>query len=872
MTSDQQFRSEPVQRAWDEHERSQLEYFRSLSLREKLEAVQGMADVVRRFQQVRAQGGFRTASPEPEAARTETPPVAREPASHYGSGEGRHEVVLQGCTPEPLMNYLKALGILRLVAEQADPHARGAWRDNMFHLISALDGGALVDFLLQRYRPTPIVVPWSGNDFFDVNPEIAERRFEKTPSGAKAIEAFLACGHERLSEYRGAIAVALRTLETLRVRKKEQLGKPEVKAAYLAALRSTADTRLVDWIDAAAVIGKEKATFSGLLGSGGGSDGNTHFSDNFMQNLWEVLPEFDSGRSRSRKGQAEDASETAQHQRSLALLRSALFGDLVGDLAEKRTSSLFDSGAVGGPNATQGTERESLTNPWNFILGLEGTLLFAGAVARRIGSASSGTSFPFQFQFSSTEADRAVSKEQAGREIWLPLWGKRTRLSEIRLLLGEGRAEVGHRAAIRGVDMARAATGLGVDRGVQGFQRFGIVKGRVGGENYNTAVSLGRFDVRLRKDGDLLRQLDPWLDGFRRACKIGQKDEAPSRITACLRRIDGTILDYCRYGGTGHFQAILVALGRAERELMRDGSWASKKRVRPLAGLSPDWMAAANDSTTAFEVALALAGVHDAEFNVGPLRANLEPVVLARRGEGGVLATWAEKERAVVWNAADPIQNLAAVLARRIMDGSRKGCERLPLAFRHTASLEAIAAFIAGDVDDSRVGDLLWGLMLVDPGKPSTSRRPPEQIEAPPLPRTYALLKLLFLPWPLIADRDREGRLRWRYAGHGERGIEVRPEPGILPLLLAGRLPEACEIATRRLLVSGLMPMSDRTALGRHGSEVWERPGGAPSGERLAASLLLPIASRSVDRLIKLVTRQDGNMDSETFDSEEETA
>ncbi len=48
--------------AWIEHNLSQLQYFNSLSLRQKLEAVQGMADVVRRFRQMRAEGGF-TSSP-----------------------------------------------------------------------------------------------------------------------------------------------------------------------------------------------------------------------------------------------------------------------------------------------------------------------------------------------------------------------------------------------------------------------------------------------------------------------------------------------------------------------------------------------------------------------------------------------------------------------------------------------------------------------------------------------------------------------------------------------------------------------------------------------------------------------------------------
>ena len=44
--------------AWMKHNLSQLRYFRSLSLRAKLESVQGMADVMRRFRQMRAEGRF----------------------------------------------------------------------------------------------------------------------------------------------------------------------------------------------------------------------------------------------------------------------------------------------------------------------------------------------------------------------------------------------------------------------------------------------------------------------------------------------------------------------------------------------------------------------------------------------------------------------------------------------------------------------------------------------------------------------------------------------------------------------------------------------------------------------------------------------
>ena len=46
--------------AWERHALSQLMYFRSLSLREKLEAVEAMADLIRHFERIRSEGAFHT--------------------------------------------------------------------------------------------------------------------------------------------------------------------------------------------------------------------------------------------------------------------------------------------------------------------------------------------------------------------------------------------------------------------------------------------------------------------------------------------------------------------------------------------------------------------------------------------------------------------------------------------------------------------------------------------------------------------------------------------------------------------------------------------------------------------------------------------
>ena len=69
------------------------------------------------------------------------------------------ELRLEGCAPEPLMSYLKAVGVLRLVAEQADEDVRGCWCDGGFVLHTKLDEDALIRFFLERYRPTPIIAP-----------------------------------------------------------------------------------------------------------------------------------------------------------------------------------------------------------------------------------------------------------------------------------------------------------------------------------------------------------------------------------------------------------------------------------------------------------------------------------------------------------------------------------------------------------------------------------------------------------------------------------------------------------------------------------------------------------------------------------------
>lgn len=744
-----------------------------------------------------------------------------------------NEIILRGCNPELLMGYLKALGVLRILSEQKDPDVRGCWRDGVFVLSSILTSEELTNFFLNTYKPTPVVVPWSGGDFFGVSLETNTGPYSKTPTASKIIESFLSTSSDRLADYRSALNSALSTFSQCGISTKGDMENKELKRRYISALRNASLESVANWIDTCAVLTSDKTTFSSLLGSGGGSDGNTHFSDNFMQNLWEVLPDFDSQRKKPKSS-------------SHTLLDNALWGTNTSELVPNRTSSLYDAGAGGGVNAGQGFKRISFANPWNFILCLEGSLVFAGAISRRQATGEKGrAAFPFQVRLTSTRLDSSTDKETSGREIWLPIWEKWATYSEVAMVFTEGRVAIGSKPAEHGVDFARAAASLGIDRGIQSFHRYAIVKGRIGGENYNTSAHLGRFEVSNRPDVNLLREIDPWLDRFRPSASDKKNPQKiPPRFRSALRRIETSIFSFCRYGGSQRFADILCALGHAEAQLAltKGKVGQSKYVVSPLFGLSPEWLKAADDGSAEFEITLALAGIYDAAYKIGPLRANLEPVKSGKDKQGGLYSTWAEGGREVVWNSTDLARNLAAVLERRLMDGERAGCERLPLACRRTASLNAIAAFIHGEADDERITELLWGMVLIDHNQtyPKLNRC---ILDSPPLPRSYALLKLLFLPHPVRTSTG---------------DMDIRPEMATLPMLRADRMGDACTIAMRRLRASGLVPMSYSTRSSASQNRDWYMP----DPVRLAASLLIPVSSQDIDTLKNMVLRPDKNTES----------
>ena len=709
------------------------------------------------------------------------------------------QILLRGCAPEPLIHYLKALGILRLIAEQLDPQARAAWHGDTFMLETEKTEEELVDFFLNRYRPTPIVAPWNGSSGF--YPKDAKQR--------KLFTALCNANNKRFIDYSETLAAA-----RLIVGDRPEQPKADEKAAMLQDARQVFPDKAVDWLDAAFVLGEEKPEYPPLLGSGG-NDGRLDFTVNFVARLLSVFPET----LRNEKRPQEEI------KRSNTQIRAALFADQIATLENVAVGQFYPAGA-GGANADQGATGNSYVNPWDFIIALEGSLMLASATVRQLSAgARTKASFPFTVQNSNIGYGTATDNEKVRAEIWLPLWSRFTSYAEIAHIFKEGRVKFSNRRAVRtGFDFARAVAELGVDRGIDAFQRYAFIE-RNG--QANLATPLGIFEVRERPLATRLYELDRnrRLDIFFRATS---DDKTPPRFVRARKRIEEAMFKLCATGNVAHLRETLIALGAAEAELSEGERFreeAKKKKIlelRPLTGLSLRWVHKCDDGSNEFRIAAALAAIRG-EGQVGSFRSNIESFDDASRN-------WSQRSTSAVWSNAELEENLALVLQRRSVDARSQSLSHPPISSCRFASLAGVAAFLNHETDDEKLEDLLQGLILVDWSKDKTPKSEVEKRKVPPtLSRAYVLLKLLFLP---------EGKFRSR---PDVETIVIEHEPSIIPLLRAGRVSDALDTAVRRLRASGVKPLATDVNFP------------ARDGARLAATLLIPIDEPAVREIARLV-------------------
>jgi len=786
---------------------------------------------------------------------------------------------LKGCAPVPLANYLKALGVLRLMVEQgADPEARGWWQHERFHLLTNLTQDELERFFLNRYAPTPLLSPWNkGCGFFKPgDPGLAPleeskaERFGRFRSGIadcwrlldkqseadkviraikartktnktfqtdeqqellKASDTLRACVSELRTQAartdlptsrRDEIAAAIAEIEGLATaatrpptqQEAKQLKESEgynwllnaadrrykrLKDGLLPDCRKNWRGGLAEWLAAAVPLdGDGVAQKNYLLGTGG-NDGNLEFTNNFMQRLGELFDvASEDGRPSARGGE---------------LLANALWATPTNRL-ESTAVGQFQPGAAGGANSSTGAMGDSQVNPWDFVLMMEGAVLFSARATRRLDPNSfSRAAAPFAVHSRAAGYGSSGGEKSQRGEQWLPLWGRPATLGEVSALFGEARVQLGRQTANRPVDVARAISRLGVARGVYSFARYGYLE-RNG--RSTLAVPLGRMDVREAPRGHLIDDLAPWMDRLQR---LARGKHAPNRLVQAERQLADAVMAALTHDDTSaRWQAILLAAVGVER-LQSTGCGFE---AGPIPSLTPEWIAAVGEGV---EVRLAMAlGSAAAEYTRAqrgrdPVRHHwlpLEPGGRQFRVSGKRLA----KDSRTVMMGRDAVADCAAIVERRMIEAGMQGQRRLPLVAAPGcgARLSDLASLLVGNVDLDRVVDLARALMAVRWDAWAGAPREGIVNAADMPPESWLALRLTCLPWPLTPDR------------------KIPAEPGIVRRLLSGDSAGAISVALTRLRSVGVRQPLQAGVTDGQSARLW------------AAALVFPIDSGTAFR------------------------
>ncbi len=701
------------------------------------------------------------------------------------TGQEFHEIELRGCTEEPLINYLKALGIFRIVHKQKDKSVKGYWKNGYFCMKTVLSPEELEKFFLEEYAPSPFFIPWGAKSGFW--PKKEGKKQDDEGETRKSLERIVSQSNNRYALFRQSYNSITNFNKDSGIKEKPE---DKEKQNYIVSLRSYMPSELREWIDACYVISNERNEVMLLLGTGG-NEGNSSYSKNYLVALETVLLDMESDQS---QGLISDSFFAVQYPKV----------------------SIVNLGQL-NPNF----QVSNLSNPWDFIFSLEGCMLFAGSATKRYNQ-NSTSSFPFLVSPSVAGLGHLSENKRLefNKEFWMPIWCSPSRFQEVETFFAEGKVDYKKRPADNGLNFALAISSLGVDRGIISFNRYGRLARN--GQN-NIAVPLGKFKVERVQNIDLISDFSQWLESLRR---IANKDKTPAKYRRHLRRVEDAIFRFAKYGGATNQQNVLIELGKAELSF----SSSCPAELKPLQSLSPKWISACDDGSCEYRIACSLASICNQE--IGHVREQLEPVKLENHEY-----VWKER-KPLTWNSSNLTLSLIGILKRRLIEQNRNNTGN-PLESGIRINSDDVIQFLEGNVDDLKIADLFFAFSTLKcewdkQWLPLQDKANEHHQNYSKCYNAYALLKLVFPDGPYEMNA---GKLFVKRNNHNpDTAFVVKANPEILSLF-STHPDKAIETASRRLRTHGLIPLG---TMRNRGTSI-EFNLSMNARDRILAALLIPI-------------------------------
>lgn len=697
-----------------------------------------------------------------------------------------HQWQVKGYSTQPMGNYLKALGLLRMIKE-IDPHVRGFWQGDRFFIQSSLKPEEIIDRILSSYEPSGICTPWNGSSGF----------YRKMPPSMADI---LQSNCPRWNKLKNAYQISQKLTAPQGL--PQELKNKTKKYEFISQVRSAAiEESWHDWLNVVSVpetvtnkngTTKQEYIYPGITGGTGGIIGNKDMGVCFAEAL-NCLWNLSTGFAKSNARFLIESSLLGKSEPNSLLKKSLLtqFHPVNDFLLDMSVIEHHREYAKAG--STTG-----LCNPFDAVLIYEGLLTFSGVSCRikNTNSEKTQASFSFAVDLAIGTADVAVlaEDEKKAEEIWLPLWNTPLSWNDLREeFFNPNRLRLPNQQITDTIDFAYSLSRWSQNNDINRYLRYAFLK-RKGKSSY-FAIPVGEFSLKSSKTKDLAAQ----LRYFRRDCRrISQTEKATHTLKRAIAIVERELILLA--AGKGSYLNCLIQIGVLEREISYSSILDDDgNQIRALQPLNPEWLdrALIEDNSSECRLGIALACLN--------LRNRATKVRVNAKGK----YVWVEDAK-IDWSKRNLVHNLIH-LQRRWQVERIQELNPIPtkLAIPSFADLDN---FIRGNVSDSKIEQIALGASICIGVKRKFMGGYVET-----LPPHYAIGALL----------------GW---GKTEFGEEIGGQELMFNALSRGQPKLAMQYGLRRLKGRGMIPYLKHLEF-------------TPNAERIAAAMAFPLSVKQLNKL-----------------------
>jgi CRISPR-associated protein Csx17 len=603
---------------------------------------------------------------------------------------------LDGCRHDILGHYLKAIGLLRVLARCADPKhrdttAEGWWgmeqacfflRSTKYPTIESIIG-----FFEKHYTPTPVMAAWNKE------------------TGASKDDGFASSVWDIAEKHR---------LESISGNNKQEKAS---SAQVFQSFRDDPRHDLAEALDAIAAPrlcqGSNNPVFLTK-----GIAGRAHL----FRSYWDYLRIIDRLRNDKKKTGFKPT------------LISSLTGRATGKVEKGKGTPFFPDAIKSFNTGTSWVQEKYPFNGFDYVLATEGALALRGSVARAVGAQSKRfAAFPFVFDSGEDMVDDGNETKGTAPSLWFPLWERGTTFAELASFIGDSQARLPQKEARFSSEFVRALYAQGVDAGFSGWQEFRYkMKGSrvpwITTGRYVEAqlVSNAKKQCSTRSDATLLnRGLEPidasmFLEQFdiaRNGSKVDPR--SPHRVRA---EINEAIEDAMYEPTPQNCLAVLGSIFHGCRQMCISDSFRKKLPSQRATFFKPlpteEWeeLLRPLEHSAEYRIARAVASIKGRQRQTDGTDSIVEPILgsmlpLTLKSWGWSLPEKKDHTHQDVWTGSDLPLDLAAVLRRRYMDSLKDDKPAVQATFG--AKLQDVLRFLGGSLDDHLISRWIEAMSLI---------------------------------------------------------------------------------------------------------------------------------------------------------------